>query len=247
MTDNRGFRWRRAKDNRGLSDIEEMGWALRPRVRDIIGTRWERRLLHIRNGKQIDRGPWRKGNDAVVAFSNTIENNGRVGDVFRFVGHVRRVGRVVIVRYFPGLRALDFCQRMIGTPYVFGAQNGPNDEGPNRFDCSGLFCEAWQVAAGVALPHSAEAIRLWGLQNGKMVHGLENAREGDGILFNFPNSRGLEWPQASHIGTFREHAHFVGHESVPATVVDTRSPFGEPVAVRAIELDRVVGIVRPRA
>jgi peptidoglycan DL-endopeptidase CwlO len=44
--------------------------------------------------------------------------------------------------------AVDFAQRQLGKPYVWGAT------GPNAFDCSGLTMRAWQVA-GVALPRTS--------------------------------------------------------------------------------------------
>ena len=55
-----------------------------------------------------------------------------------------------------GNTAVQFALKQLGKPYVFAAA------GPNAWDCSGLTMGAW-AAAGVALPHLADAQTAFGI------------------------------------------------------------------------------------
>jgi len=117
----------------------------------------------------------------------------------------------------------------LGTVYRFGVANGPEDPGADAFDCSGLTMWAYEPFA--PLPHNAEAqrtsSRVWLMDSSR-------AERGDLVFMNFPNTRGITWPHASHVGLY----------SKPGYMLDTRNPFGEPVAIRAIDYSRVVGFGR---
>lgn len=117
----------------------------------------------------------------------------------------------------------------LGTVYRFGVANGPEDPGADAFDCSGLTMWAYEPFA--ALPHNADAQK-----NSSQVWLMDASRaeRGDLVFMNFPNSRGIAWPRASHVGLY----------SKPGYMLDTRNPFGEPVAIRAIDYSRVVGFGR---
>ncbi|MEP6599070.1 MAG: C40 family peptidase [Actinomycetota bacterium] len=54
-------------------------------------------------------------------------------------------------------KAVDFALAQVGKPYVYAAS------GPDAYDCSGLTMAAW-AAAGVQLPHNAEAQYSYGTQ-----------------------------------------------------------------------------------
>jgi cell wall-associated NlpC family hydrolase len=129
----------------------------------------------------------------------------------------------------PQDKAYERALSELGTVYRFGIANGPEDPGTDAFDCSGL--TLWAYEPFVALPHNAEAQRMsaqvW-------LMDASRAERGDLVFMNFPNTRGIAWPHASHVGLF----------SKPGYMLDTRSPFGEPVAIRAIDYSHVVGFGR---
>jgi cell wall-associated NlpC family hydrolase len=116
--------------------------------------------------------------------------------------------------------------------------NGPEDPGLDAFDCSGLTQWAYQEAGGPTLPHLAEGQRVSSLVN--FFSDISHAQRGDLVFMNFPNGRGIYPPHASHVGLFSSHA----TSKTPATMLDTRNPNGEPVAIRTIELGNVLGFGR---
>jgi cell wall-associated NlpC family hydrolase len=133
----------------------------------------------------------------------------------------------------PGNRVVNWALQQLGTPYVFGAQNGPDDVGKDSFDCSGLTAEGWSTE-GVTLIHSAEGQRTSALVD--RFYDQVKCEQGDLVFMNFPNTRGIEPPHASHVGFWYR----------PGFMIDTRNPDGEPVAVRPIELGNVVAYGRVR-
>ena len=146
--------------------------------------------------------------------------------------HEDRRYRVLTLHSEPATPADEAYERAmseLGTPYRFGIANGPEDPGTDAFDCSGL--TLWAYEPFVNLPHNADAQK-----NSSLVQlvSASDAERGYLVLMNFPNTRGIAWPRASHVGLF----------SKPGYMLDTRSPFGEPVAIRAIDYSRVVGFGR---
>ena len=83
------------------------------------------------------------------------------------------VSNVVTVTVRPTARqkVVAAAQRTIGKPYVFGAS------GPNAFDCLGLTLYAYR-AAGVRLPHSADAQKNYGKAVSRAA-----AKPGDLVVF----------------------------------------------------------------
>lgn len=137
-----------------------------------------------------------------------------------------------------GERAYAAAMTELGTVYRFGAANGPEDFGPDSFDCSGLTQWAYQQAGGPTLPHSADMQRTD--YRVRRFYDVHHARRGDLVFMNFPNGRGIYPPHASHVGLFSAQA----STKTPATMLDTRNPDGEPVAIRTIELGNVVAFGR---
>lgn len=156
---------------------------------------------------------------------------------------VRKVAKPHKVLDTPGERAIQAAMGELGTQYRFGIANGPEDPGTDAFDCSGLTQWAWQQATNghITLPHNAN------LQKDSSLVSLffDRARcsRGDLVFMWFPNSRGIVFGDASHVGLFYAQP----SRKTGALMLDTRSPSGEPVAIRPIELDHVVGYGRVRA
>jgi cell wall-associated NlpC family hydrolase len=100
----------------------------------------------------------------------------------------------------------------IGKPYVYGAA------GPDGFDCSGLTMFAF-AAAGIALPHSAEAQSRLGTP---VARG--DLRPGDLVFFYSP---------ISHVGIY------VGN----GMMVHART-FGKPLAVTSVDQSGYAGATR---
>lgn len=132
-----------------------------------------------------------------------------------------------------GERILKIAYDCIGIPYGFGEANGPEDPGKDELDCSGLtqYCYGCE---GIYLPHSSEMQRL--ASNVSTFEQESLCQPGDLVLMNFDNSRGIQWPHASHVGLWVK----------PGWMFDTRSQ-SSPPAMRPIERDRVVCFGRPRA
>lgn len=161
------------------------------------------------------------------------------------------LGRVYLIRKVakpeqqdtPGERAVTAAMGELGTPYRFGIANGPEDPGTDAFDCSGLTQWSWQQATNGAinLPHNANAQKDSSLVS--LFFDRERADRGDLVFMWFPNSRGIVKPNASHVGLFYAKP----SRKTGALMLDTRNPIGEPVAIRPIETDSVVGYGRVRA
>lgn len=112
----------------------------------------------------------------------------------------------------------------LGVPYVFGTENpdtGPGDTG--AFDCSG-FTDWCYNRVGVDLPHQADAQ----MRMNNMTY-TTNPQLGDLVFFNYPSSPKPSY-QASHVGIFYKDGY----------LIDTRHPYTEPVAIRAIEKEYVL-------
>jgi cell wall-associated NlpC family hydrolase len=133
----------------------------------------------------------------------------------------------------PGERVIAWARSQIGVPYDFGEANGPEDPGKDEYDCSGFTQVGWDTEGGVFLPHQAELQRTaW---NVDFFTNESQCQPGDLVFFNFPNSRGIFPPKASHVGYWMS----------PGKTIDTRSP-ERPVAIRDIEQGSVVGYGHPR-
>lgn len=130
-----------------------------------------------------------------------------------------------------GERVLQIAYTCIGIPYGFGEANGPEDPGKDELDCSGLTQYSWG-GVGVFLPHSSEMQRT--AFNVSTFNQESMCIPGDLVLMNFPNSRGIAWPRASHVGLWVK----------PGWMFDTRSQKNPP-ALRPIERERVVCFGRP--
>jgi hypothetical protein len=90
----------------------------------------------------------------------------------------------------------------------------------------------------VTLPHNANAQKDSSLVS--LFFDQKRAASGDLVFMWFPNSRGIVRPDASHVGLFYAHP----STKTAALMLDTRSPDGEPVAIRPIEEAYVVGYGR---
>jgi len=127
----------------------------------------------------------------------------------------------------------------IGTRYVFGVANGPEDPGSDAFDCSGFTQWAW-ATVGERLEHNAEAQRQQMIGSaGSYFTDSKKAERGDLVFMWFPNSRGIPSYHASHVGLFYAHP----STKTPELVLDTRNPVTSPVAIRAAA--GVIGYGRP--
>jgi hypothetical protein len=221
-----------------LSDIIMPGHledTLDDRLRSHVG---RVRLVHRRNGRVIDIGPWRQPDEASVPFTHTIINEGHLEDRFPVRSLLRRVLSVRVIDVTKGEMAVEHAKTEIGTKYRFGVANGPEDPGTDGFDCSGLTQWAWEQE-GVGIIHSAEGQRT-------SVPRVSIPRRGDLVCMWFPNSRGIPKGHASHVGLFYSPARFVhGVGRIPARMLDTRNPINEPVGIRDIELESVVSYHRP--
>lgn len=233
------YRYRKAGDNAWIPPAGEDGWSLR-RLMHMVADR-QKRLgkgkpsRHRRREKR-----WSHWFTNATFFRRRFRIKLRLGDrgVFQFQvgGHGGPVFGVLKYKLPPpvltiGQKVIEAAKGEFGTPYRFGVSNGPEDPGTDAFDCSGFTQWAWGTE-GVFLPHSAEGQRV-----AANVDNFENAGQcqpGDLVFFNFPNSRGISWPHASHVGLWLR----------PGFVIDTRSQVS-PVAVRPIEATRVVGYGRP--
>lgn len=198
--------------------------------------RWEVRLRKYNDkGNVTFTGPWRHPREADEIFPHTVLD-ANVGAFFRVEGRVKRLFGMRVVEITDGARAVEYAKTEIGTPYRFGVANGPEDPGTDGFDCSGLTQWAWQQATNgaVLLPHLAAAQKFVGT-----AVSLANAQAGDLVCMWFPNSRGISWPTASHVGMFYKKS-----DNGPL-MIDTRNPVNEPVGIRRIETGSVVGVRRP--
>lgn len=157
-----------------------------------------------------------------IAFGDTISIRGDGANVVRV--------QKILVDPPEWKRVIAAAKSVIGTKYVFGGFNGPEDPGPDAFDCSGLTRWAWE-RVGVELPHNAEAQR----QATTRISDTRNLLPGDLVFQWFPNSRGIPPGQASHVGLWLR----------PGVEIDTRNPYTAPVAIRRID-GQVVGYGRPK-
>jgi cell wall-associated NlpC family hydrolase len=80
-------------------------------------------------------------------------------------------------------RVLRYACDQLGDPYVWGAA------GPGSFDCSGLTLRAWE-AAGVSLPHNADAQSRYGTS---VAPTPDTLRPGDLVFYHRP---------ISHVGIY---------------------------------------------
>lgn len=221
-----GNEWGRARRLRRLMWLvrrrqRRFGQPFRERRREKQWRAWIARPRHFR---QVFRRHLKEGDIGVFQFQ-VGGANGPVFGVLKF----HQAPRTLPI----GERVIENAKTCIGIPYGFGEANGPEDPGKDELDCSGLTQYDWGCE-GVFLPHSAEMQHM--ASNVDLFHLEAQCQPGDLVLMNFPNSRGIEWPRASH----------VGHWLRPGWMIDTRSP-QRPVDIRPIERDRVVAFGRPRA
>ena len=80
-------------------------------------------------------------------------------------------------------KVLQYACAQLGDPYVWGAA------GPSTFDCSGLTLRAWE-AAGVSLPHNADAQSRYGA---RVAPTQATLQPGDLVFFHSP---------ISHVGIY---------------------------------------------
>lgn len=193
------------------------------------------RLRHFRNGKMINEGPRREGPWGVVGdlFSHTIQADGWVDDEFRVRGATKRLFSIRVREVDKGDLVIEAGKTEIGTQYVFGAANGPEDPGADEFDCSGFTQWAW-ATVGVALEHGAELQRVESNVNNFTTE--TSARNGDLVFMWFPNDRNIPSNEASHVGL-----HY--GDGPTGMVLDTRNPVTSPVGIRASA--GVIGYGRP--
>jgi cell wall-associated NlpC family hydrolase len=186
------------------------------------------RFQIVRPGEDAEEQTVRGATRKLAAALGDIKVGRRVSvkNASGLVYRARRVSEFVA----PGDQVIDFARGEIGTLYVFGADNGPNDPGPDEYDCSGFTLEGWQTV-GVTLPHQAEAQRT--SPNVRLFAKQADAIPGDLVFMWFPNSRGIPSGHASHVGFFLK----------PGYVIDTRNPVNEPVAIRPSA--GVIGFGRP--
>jgi hypothetical protein len=188
------------------------------------------RLESVTTGK---KGPWRDPHRAGVYFAPTM-NAAPIGNRFIIRGvHGHVLSKVSVDAVYRGLYVAYAASMEVGTPYVFGVANGPEDPGKDAFDCSGLTQWAW-ATVGVPLTHSADAQR-------QECPATSNPEVGDLVGCWFPNSRGIEKPKWSHVGLFIDKP---TRDSV--LMLDTRNPHGEPVAYRVQDTSAVMGYAKPK-
>ncbi|GLF99736.1 C40 family peptidase [Streptomyces yaizuensis] len=114
-----------------------------------------------------------------------------------------------------GTKAVAFAKAQLGKPYGWG------DEGPDRFDCSGLTSQAW-AAGGVTIPRTSQD------QWRRLTRvGVEELRPGDLIVYN---------ADASHVGIYIGDGRIV-HSPRP----------GRTVTVAGAGSMKILGVVRPDA
>ncbi|MBM3465207.1 MAG: NlpC/P60 family protein [Armatimonadetes bacterium] len=91
-----------------------------------------------------------------------------------------------------------------GTPYEFGAT------GPTAYDCSGLVYRCLKQA-GVATPRMAARYLQSDYRNSAVSR--ENLKPGDLLFFWYPNNRGINPPQASHVEIYLGDGKAMGTDS----------------------------------
>lgn len=184
---------------------------------------WRVRLVHLRNGVVVSTGPWRTPAIAIDAFATTIAH-AELGDVLRIHGRRRRLFAVRVVPASAGDRVMEAAKLEIGTPYVFGAENGPQTPGKDAYDCSGFTAAMWGLE-GIVLPHNANDQRVLMLGQHRFFIDEPSAQNGDLVFMWAPNSRGIPPGNASHVGLHAGNGR-------TGRVLDTRRPRTEPVAFR---------------
>ena len=108
-------------------------------------------------------------------------------------------------------KVLRYACDQLGDPYVWAA------EGPNSFDCSGLTMRAWE-AAGVSLPHNADAQSRYG----RRVTPTENSLQpGDLVFFHSP---------ISHVGIYLGHGLYLHAPHTGTVVKIAKLPWANLVA-----------------
>lgn len=189
-------------------------------------------LSKIVNDQRKDTGPARVQRDAVNAFTERILKEARVDDVY-IIDSESEPNYALRIRcsdWPQGERVYDAAKTQLGTQYIFGVANGPEDPGTDAFDCSGLTQWAWQ-SVGIYLPHNAND-----QMNASNTTKVSSPDTGDLVLFDFNSPY---HGSASHVG-------LAAGALNPGHLIDTRNPDGEPVAIRAIEGDPYfLGFWRP--
>jgi cell wall-associated NlpC family hydrolase len=108
-------------------------------------------------------------------------------------------------------KVLAYACAQLGDPYVWAAA------GPSTFDCSGLTMQAW-AAAGVSLPHNAEAQSHYGARVAPTVAALQ---PGDLVFYHSP---------ISHVGIYIGHGLMIHAPHTGTVVKIARVPWGSAVA-----------------
>jgi peptidoglycan DL-endopeptidase CwlO len=108
-------------------------------------------------------------------------------------------------------KVLAYACAQLGDPYVWAAA------GPGTFDCSGLTMQAW-AAAGVSLPHNAEAQSHYGTRVAPTVAALQ---PGDLIFYHSP---------ISHVGIYVGHGLMIHAPHTGTVVTIARVQWGSAVA-----------------
>ncbi|MDP9301851.1 MAG: C40 family peptidase [Actinomycetota bacterium] len=206
------------------------------RLEDVLGHRFDSHrgrkwMCQLRdNGNLVNCTPRERNDDAARHFARILNRDSKPGQTWVIKTQLGWSVRVIVHESVAGDRVIDAAKSEIGSPYVFGVANGPEDPGKDAFDCSGFTLWAW-ATVGAYLPHSAEAQRTAG--NVHLFRNQADCQHADLVLMHFPNSRGIPSNQASHVGLW------AGEN----TMLDTRSP-SEPVAFRSIELGNVLAYGR---
>lgn len=187
-------------------------------------------IRELRHGKVVsDFGPWRTRGLAVRQMRARLIR-ATPGTVLQIESRRGKRMRVRAIR-LPENRVRDRVETIAlglkGCPYVFGGSNPQQG-----IDCSGF--TSWVVAAAtdgaVILPHAA---RLQQDAASVDLIGFDRSAEWDLIFMWFPNSRGISWPSASHVG-------FKWRNGL---MWDTRSP-ADPVSSSPIEPNNVTNAGR---
>jgi peptidoglycan DL-endopeptidase CwlO len=108
-------------------------------------------------------------------------------------------------------KVLAYACAQLGDPYVWAAA------GPGAFDCSGLTMQAW-AAAGVSLPHNAEAQSHYGTPVAPTPAALQ---PGDLIFYHSP---------ITHVGIYIGHGLMIHAPHTGTVVKIAKVPWGAAVA-----------------
>lgn len=159
-------------------------------------TKTQARHTTIEQARQASRG-------AVVEVAN----------LFGWMLRLKVVSDLVVLRD-EAADTIRLARSQLLAPYVFATINpvGPEGGPGSGFDCSGLF--VWTFGeVGIILPHSANQI----MHNPQIIRfaNPDQLRVGDFIFSWFPNDRGLDPSEASHITQFIGGGHQIG--SQPST------------------------------